>query len=244
MIPDIKESELLIQGYYTASGTVLKRKEGVKNSQSLLLFLKGLGIVWVTAPSGGKNRFAGVCEPMVWGSYELYKSPGRFYVKSAEIKEDFLGVRNSPQKLTAAINLYKLIIQILYQEHENDKVLNLLWSCMLLLDSGCSPQIVQFRFIWRLLKYIGLAPSLTNCAKCSAKLTKANPAQDGLICEKCTTSDCQISEFELNMFQHAAMLQYEKLAEWTQNKFASYNLNDKTFKEFSEYMKTFFTNMV
>ncbi|MDO4952423.1 MAG: DNA repair protein RecO [Synergistaceae bacterium] len=243
MIPDAKESELLKQGYYTASGTVLKRKEGMKNSQSLLLFLKGYGIVWVSAPSGSKSRFAGAEEPMVWGSYELYKSPGRFYVKNAEIKEDFLSVRSSPKKLTTALRLYQLISQTIYQEHENDKALNLLWSCMLLLDSGCPAETVNFRFIWRLLKYLGLAPSLTNCVSCSAQLKTAFAAHDGLLCEKCAAEGCKISAGQLVELQTAAMLPQEKFAEWAKGKTGADNLDIEIFEECSKYLKTFFDGL-
>lgn len=243
MIPDAKESELFKQGYYTASGTVLKRKEGLKNSQSLLLFLKGYGIVWVSAPSGSKSRFAGAGEPMVWGSYELYKSPGRFYVKSAEIKEDFLSVRSSPKKLTTAVSLYQLISQTIYQEHENDKALNLLWSCMLLLNSGCPAETVKFRFIWRLLKYLGLAPSLTNCVSCSAQLTTALAAHDGLLCEKCAVSGCKISAGQLAELQAAAMLPQEKFAEWAKGKNGADNLDIEIFEEYGKYLKSFFAGL-
>ena len=243
MIPDAKESELLKQGYYNASGTVLKRKDGVKSEQYLQLFLKGHGIIQVSAPTGAKSRFAGACEPMTWGNYELYKSPSRFYVKSAEVKEDFLSIRGNPKKLATAVKLYRLISKTLYREHENDKVLTLLWSSMLLLAEGISPEAVKFRFTWRLLKYLGIAPSLTNCVRCSAVLDKASPSHDGFLCQKCAAADCRISTEQLSSLQAAAMLPQDKFTVRAEKETAAGRFNGSNFEKFSEYLETFFANL-
>ena len=104
MIPYL-ENEKLPQGYYTQSGTVLRRKESVKGGQTLLIFLRGLGPRWVSAPSG-KNRFGGAVEPLVWGTFNLYQSPSMLYLQGAEVKEDFISLRSSGSSLMTALRIY------------------------------------------------------------------------------------------------------------------------------------------
>lgn len=230
------QNELLKQSYYSASGTVLKRKEGLKSGQSLLLFLKGFGAVWVSAPAASsKNRFGGATEPLVWSVFNLYKSPTRFYLKSAEVKEDFLSVRNNPRKLLTAFEFYKLLSKVLYNDHENDNILKLLWSSMVLISHDLPCEAVRFRFIWRLLKNLGLAPSLTHCVNCGSQIeTHAVAATDGLLCPNCAKGGNEITKEQLKNLQTAALLPQEQFEE------AAAYLKDTAFAKESEYLMSFF----
>ena len=120
MIPYL-ENEKLAQGYYSETGTVLRRKDSVKGAQSLLIFLRGLGPRWVNAPSG-KNRFGGATEPLVWGTFNLYQSPSMLYLQGAEVKEDFISLRNSRESLLAALRIYKQTAKILMDTHTSDNI--------------------------------------------------------------------------------------------------------------------------
>lgn len=230
------QNSLLKQNYYSASGTVLKRKDGLKSGQSLLLFLKGFGTVWVSAPNASsKNRFGGATEPLVWSVFELYKSPTRFFVKSAEVKEDFLALRANPQRLMTALEFYRLLPKVLYNDHENDNVLKLLWSSMLLLSGKTSPNAVKFRFLWRLLKNLGLAPSLTHCVNCEAQIEgHAIAAPDGLFCKNCASSGNEISHEQLTKFQTAALLSQEQLEA------CASNIQSAEFERGCAYLMSFF----
>ena len=138
--------EQLRQGYYQASGTVLLRKEASKGGRSLLLFLRGFGPRWAGAPAaGGKNRFGGGAEPMVWGSFSLYRSPTRLYLQSVDVKEDFLSLRRSSAALACAARLYRLTAAEAPADCENDGLLRTLWSAMVQLRDGAMPAAVEFR---------------------------------------------------------------------------------------------------
>lgn len=235
------ELEKLPQGYYKQVGTVLQRRDSSGEGQSLLLFLRDMGPRWVSAPaSKTKCRFGGAIEPLIWAEFDLYQNPSRLYLQGAEVKEDFLSLRYSAEKLKSALKLYKRLSKTLMVGHESNNILTLLWSSMLLLKENCPVDIVEYRFTWRLLKETGLAPSLQYCVMCGSKLDAGvGWTKDGLICESCSgPNKIDLDAEGLRSLRFAALLNHEKFIEWSvsQEKSALYS------NELNKIV-TFFTDM-
>lgn len=187
---------------------------------SLLLFLRDLGMCWANAPgsAGKKNRFGGGTEPLVWAEFHLYKSVGGLYLQNAEVKEDFLAIRSDPKRLLAAIRFYKRTKQILIIGHAGNDILKILWNAMILLNKNCPVEIVEFRFNWRLLKALGLAPSLRNCCECGAALkNELSWSGDGLLCIRCRQTAAKPSPGILTSLQRAALLDQPSFVEWAKS---------------------------
>lgn len=237
------ETDRLRQGYYTYGGTVLLRRESSGSGMSLLLFLRDLGMRWVSAPgaAGGKSRFGGATEPLVWAEYHLYQSSGGLYVRNAEIREDFLQIRSDPKRLLTAIRLYKRIKQILVAGHESNQILTILWNAMLSLNENCPADAVEFRFNWRLLRTLGLAPSLQSCCACGARLKdELQWSGDGLLCARCGGQAGEGREEALGDLQRAAMLDQRSFVEWSKKR-AEY-AGCGFLKEHSKKIMIFFAN--
>jgi len=235
------ELDSLEQGYYTQSGTVLQRKESGKNGQSVHLFLKDMGPLWVNAPAAtSKTRFGGATEPLVWGTFYVYKSPGKLYMKNAEIREDFLPVRNDPVKLTTAIKLYKLLPGVLLKGHENNHALNSLWSALVQLSNDCPAELVEFRFLWRLLRSLGLCPSMTHCVNCGTYIKgSAEICDDGFLCSKCSSNGrTSVNNEEILIMQAAALLSHDKFMIWSKK-----TDNNKIISKYSKFLMSFFSNI-
>lgn len=220
-------SDQLPQGNHRAYGVVLRRREGSRGSQELLLFLKGMGAAWVSAPGadGAKNRFGGGTEPLVWGLFDFYQSPRRLYLKSVDVREDFLGFRTSPKKLSTAVNWCRLLAKNIPVGHECDDLLSLLWGSLKNLALGIDPRLVDLRFAWRWGSLWGVAPSLENCCACGSGLHCAEEAEavwveDGLFCARCSASlslddgALPISFALLQEIRRAAMLPREQFLTW------------------------------
>lgn len=235
------ESDRLEQGYYRQTGTVLQRRDSSKEGQSLLLFMRDLGPRWVNAPAAsGKNRFGGATEPLVWGEFNLYQSPKSLYLQAAEVKEDFIALRDSPLKLTTALKFYKRLSRVLMTGHESNQILTLLWGTLILLKENCPVDSVEFRFTWRLLKGTGLAPSMQSCVNCGAKLCGAAFWNgDGLLCEACGSGlgKTALLRETLKMMQLAALLDHDKFMEWSR-----LNESPEIFKEQTKKLITLFSD--
>ena len=159
------------QGFCSASGVVLSRRILGEGDLYLTLFLKGIGMTFasVRGGAGGKVRFGGGTEPLMWGSFKLYKSKsGASYLKSADVADDMLRLRGRADALFAVIRWVKLLMRRLMEGHPADDLLaNLYWSMKLLDEGRLSIQAAEWRFLWRWLKSWGLAPDLRECVKCS-----------------------------------------------------------------------------
>jgi DNA repair protein RecO (recombination protein O) len=163
-----------LTGFTSASGVVLGRRILGEGDLYLTLFLKGLGLVFVSArgAASGKVRFGGGTEPLVWGTFTLYQSKGgeggKKYLKGVDVADDMLKLRSRAEALFAAVRWAKLLTRHLMEGHPSDDLLaNFYWSMKLTADGVIPVEAVEWRFLWRWLKNWGLAPSLADCFDCA-----------------------------------------------------------------------------
>jgi len=145
-----------------------------------------MGTLWAGTP-GPRGRFGGASEPMTWGRFILYQGPQRLYLKSVDVVEDFLSVRNSKKTLLCAARWCRELGSRLPLGHENDGVLSLFWSSMTNLSKGLCVALLDVRFVWRWGKIWGVAPSLDNCPECGSPLNRDGIAmtESGFLCRAC-----------------------------------------------------------
>jgi recombinational DNA repair protein (RecF pathway) len=125
---------------------------------------------------------------MAWGSFLLYQSPRRLYLKGVDVAEDFLSLRNSKNSLLCAANWCRALAARLPASHENNAVLSLFWGSMKNLSRGLNPLLLDARFAWRWGNIWGVAPSLEQCPGCGSSLDAlcAVPrSSDGFLCRDC-----------------------------------------------------------
>jgi len=150
------------QGFYSAVGTVLRRRISAEGDISLDLFLKEFGRISVYARGGGRGsvRFGGATEPFVWGNFDLYKSGkgSRLILRAVDVKYDALKLRNSKEVILTAFNWIKMLLTYLEEGRADDKVLSCLFWSLKLLENGVPVEIADWRFVWRWLNIWGLAP--------------------------------------------------------------------------------------
>ena len=191
-LPRLDVEEGFRQGLHRAGGVVLRRKDSGAGSQSLLLFLKSHGAIWVNAPGtgGSKNRFGAGTEPLTWGDFNLYQSPRRLYLKGVDVREAFWNVRRSRRTLLAAVSWCGELASRLPERASSDNLLSLLWGSMRNLACGIDPTLLRVRFAWRWGNLWGTAPSLDTCSSCGRSILDDYGGavlgiQAGLLCDRC-----------------------------------------------------------
>ena len=178
------------QGLLTASGVVLSRSRTGEAGLRLMLFLRGEGLLWASAPGAesGSVRFGGGTEPFVWGTFQLRKGRGGgLYLSSVDIADDMLPLRRRPEALYMAVRWSRLVKRFLPSELPADELLaNLYWNMRLLSAPQVPPAAAEWRFLWRWLTEWGLAPDLAHCTHCGRVLRYGGVwDRDGLLCPDC-----------------------------------------------------------
>ncbi|GHS98636.1 hypothetical protein AGMMS50276_20790 [Synergistales bacterium] len=146
-----------------ASGVTLGRRFAGENDVLLTLFLKGFGLVYVSAKGANSSRarFGGATEPLMWGTFSLYGAQGKRRLKCADIADDMLKLRGRRDALFASVGFAKLLKRRVIMEHPSDALLsNLYWSMKLMDGPAAFPaSAAEWRFLWRWLRLWGLAPA-------------------------------------------------------------------------------------
>lgn len=246
-----EQPDSLEQGSHRAYGVVLRRREGSRASQELLLFLKGMGCRRISAPGaeGPKNRFGGGTEPLMWGTFDFYQSPRRLYLKGVDVREDYLLIRRSIRKLHAAVMWCKLLAETLPIGIECDDLLALFRGSLQNLAHGADPSLVGLRFVWRWGALWGVAPSLEYCCACGEALgtgegERASRCGDGLLCRRCAAAareDAVFSSLDggvLREIRAAAMLPRGQFLAWAKSRSAE---NAPDLGVYARWFQTFLT---
>ena len=214
----LHEYQPLPQGNHKRSGTVLLRRQGSRNGENLLLFLKEIGPVWVTAPGGSsKGGRASGLDSLYWGVFELYQGPRRSYLREFDMKEDFLSIRKSYSRLLMALEWTRLLSKNLLQLHPYDELLTLFWNALKQLEIGVTPSWAELRFFWRWANLMGQAPSLDHCYSCGQRVLEGARMRDGVLCTSClggSTNSAWISRELLQDIKCTAMLRGDSFIEW------------------------------
>lgn len=207
------QSPAIPQGFHRKLGVVLKSRRSGEQGKNLLVLLKEIGPVWLTAPgaASGKSRMSGTTEPLVWGYFTLYRSPKRIYVKEIEVREDFWSLRQEGKKLASALRICAMIVRHALQDHPQDELLPLFYWSLKALEEGSPADAVEFRFIFRWCSAQGLSPELDRCASCGNPSRRGLLTTEGLTCGICLANvhrqgGLALDEMELNRLKKAVML--------------------------------------
>lgn len=122
---------------------------------------------------------------MVWGEFSLYRSRSRDYLRDVEVKRDFWDLRSTSDKLGTALLWCRLLANKLPFEQPVDEVLPVLFWSMDLLESNADPVGVDLRFTWRLLKALGIAPSIKACDNCGKAISRGIWQESSFLCDTC-----------------------------------------------------------
>ncbi len=187
------------QGQFRITGVVLDRRDLSSSLRSIYLWGREKGPFWIFAPGSGRGKISrGYTEPLVWGSFSLYKSPRGIYLKEADLREDFWEFRKSPRKMRQALRWAGLLKKNLLSEHPEDALLRVFYWSLILLREGGSTLPLEWRFLWKWLHLWGRAPDLWRCEGCGRNLQGteiyAERKGSGFFCPSCGNSGKNLEE--------------------------------------------------
>lgn len=227
----------LPQGDYIYKGTVIKQN---RDTEAILAFLHDLGKTWIFVQGRGRNRFLGATEPMVWGEFCLYKNTHGLFLKSLNVKDDFLPLRHNANSLYLATRIYSLLADKLPFEIKNNRLLQSLYDTLTLINEGATGEATYLRFVAKFLSSYGLMPSFQICSNCGGLIhSVARLSEKGVFCDKCVClNGLTLESNDLMDVRNSLCLKHDAFVTWCKSASPSIKL-----KNCSTILENYFEKM-
>jgi DNA repair protein RecO (recombination protein O) len=121
-------------------------------------------------------------------------------IDQAELINPFPAIRGNYDRFTAAALICELILHWTRENDPDERIFGLLiWALTSLEDLKRPAAWVVILFNIKLLTLLGYKPDLSGCTECSTLIHqdgpyRFNPARNGLMCRKCSTSTSNLGQ--------------------------------------------------
>lgn len=181
-----------LERFLRVQALILDRKV-VRGDKLLNLFTREHGKLLVLAPGATKipNRFGGSIEPLNYGVTNLYCSTaGKFYLKEFDLKESFLGIRSSLDRLREGLSYLSLLSKLLPYEIPEPLLFDSSLAFLSLLEDGVNPGLLSLVATIKAFFILGFLPRFDVCGSCGGKIEGlAYVGSENLspLCHKCSS---------------------------------------------------------
>ncbi len=149
-----------------------------------------------------QSPLVNVCQPFVFGQFELYTGREKATVNACDIKETFYPIREDYERFSIGSAMLRLCHDAAPENEPNEALFSLLYHALSFLSYGKSdPQDLFCCFLARYLNAIGYRPAITACAQCGRDLrndaiVRFSP-RGGAVCSACVSQGERVSKTAL-----------------------------------------------
>ena len=150
-------------------GIVLAQTPLSSQDKRLTLLTSDLGLVDAIARnvSGARSKLSASSEVLAYNDFCLFKGKSGYIVNSADLENNFYGLREDLVNLSLAGYFCELTRFVLPSEEGGGEILRLLLNTLYLLEKRKRTQtFLKPVYELRLLSLSGFAPNLENCCIC------------------------------------------------------------------------------
>ena len=154
-----------------------------------------------------------VCQPFVFGQFELYHSKDKYTVNQCEIKESFYPLREDYTRFAYAAAMLQLINSAVQENEPNEALFSLLYHALSFLAYGkCEPKDLFCCFLIRYLDRIGYRPSITSCGRCGRDIRGDgrilfSPKLGGASCVACGAGAVPVGKTSLEAMRRMLLME-------------------------------------
>jgi len=141
------------------------------------------------------KRFGGAFDLFVCCNfrYKTNENSDLVRIDSADIKRDFLKLRERLENISAAAYFVDLCLRLTEERQNAREIFLLLAHYLYLLETQIATSEIVRSFEIKILDRLGYGPALEECANCNAPLLEANPystiniERGGFLCKNCSS---------------------------------------------------------
>lgn len=170
-------------------GLVIRTVDLKESDRLITIFTEEMGVVSATARGARtlKSRKMSSTMQYCYSSFVLQKRGEYYYVKEAELIENFFDIRRSIEGLALAGYIAEVLSDVTVAEAEND-LLRLSLNSLYAISSGKYPiERIKAAFEIRCASILGFMPDVISCSECGEKegAFYFHIMGGSLICAKC-----------------------------------------------------------
>lgn len=175
---------------------------------------------------------------LCFGEYVLHKTNDMYNIQSCDPIEIFYNIRTDLEKLNYAASITKIITDVTTENQNNYHILKLYLNTLYIIsESDKNLDFIISIFKMRLLKILGYAPKINQCATCEEKekLTAFSIKDNGFKCDACSRQDKSV--INLSEGSKYAII-YSLKAD--HKKIFSFSISNQALKEFELVSRIYF----
>ena len=159
-----------------------------------------------------QSPLVNVCQPFVFGQFEIYTGKEKATINACEVKETFYPIREDYERFSVGSAMLRLCHDAAPENEPNEALFSLLYHALSFLSYGKSnPQDLFCCFLLRYLNTIGYRPSITTCTQCgrdikSDTIVRFSP-RGGAICAACSQQGEPVSKTALEGMRRMLLLE-------------------------------------
>ncbi len=139
---------------------ILGHRDFTENDKLIFMYTEELGKIKVIAKGGRKitSKFTGHLETLNFATAEIYFGPRNIILKEIITIKNFKKIRDTLDRLSAAIQIAEITNHILYENQKIDNLMNLLTEALQQLSTSNKPSLTSQAYIIKILDQSGLVP--------------------------------------------------------------------------------------
>jgi DNA repair protein RecO (recombination protein O) len=158
-----------------------------------------------------------VCQPFVYGQFELFSAKDKFTVNQCDIRESFFPIREDYGRFAYGSAILQLCHHAVQENQPNQSLFSLLYHTLSYLAYGESePEDLFLCFLIRYLNCIGYRPSITACSVCGRDVRgdavlSFSPERGGTVCAACMPGLRPVSKLALEALRRMLLLEDDQM---------------------------------
>ncbi len=226
---------------YRTEGVVLSKRDVREADVIFNIYTREFGSINVLGRSIRKNKSKLGMKMSLFSLVEIGFISGKNYntLVDVETKESFISIKKNLAKLSYSYQLVETFSSLVVAEEEDDNIYSLLTKTLYLINKGNfsvdSLKLFYCLFSFRLLYFLGHKLYITNCALCSAKMTKEgyfNAEEGGVVCVGCFNEKSDYYRMQKNNVSYIYLEDVNSL-----QSFFNANIKNITNKENNIFIK-------
>lgn len=198
----------------TVEGIILNETNYSETSKILNILTKEYGYISVISKGSRtlKSKLRGISMKLVYANFTItYKEKGISVLNEGMVIHSFKNIMTSFEKMNYANYIVQIVKSVL-KENNTTELFGILKSALIKINDGFDSEIITNILLIKMLKYLGVNPSFSNCIFCdSSDILTFDMDLAGNVCQSCYKDTYLFSKTTLKLLKLFQVVDLSKI---------------------------------